>query len=615
VNQVTIGRTAPSLWTTGGGGGYTPPVPAPPTVLESLTIGYDTANNPTSFTDNRIPAEWPAGAGPISRTATYDDAYQLTQVGYSTADLTWTSPFAYEASTNNPGPVPGKVMGARPKLQQFTYDYLGNMTNSVDDEEALFDRSFAGAITYSATSPNQVTSAAGTGLGTAYDAAGNLTGLTVLRTGPCEAPTNACNQDFQYTWDEVGRLASATRWDSTTTLPPPSIRPTTVATVTATYRYSGTERVYQSYYDTSLSATEYTVNIFPSLRLNHTQASGNDYVRSSTTETVYLGGIARVVYGSLPSPSGNAQHIFLELGDPIGSTDIVIDRETSELVERRTEQAFGAEETDYRQASRWSSFREDYRLTGKEDDVAFGLVFFGARYYAPALGRWISPDPLTIHGARGDLNPYAYVGNSPLSHRDRWGLMEEGEDDYGQDADDDDGYEEEGGAGGGNPGGGAGGPGGYGGYHAPPPPPPQPVYGPPVMQDSGQAAAPSPRSAGTQVLAGAKDTVIDNAKIGMWAAMAAALASPDTAIRAAVALPLVQQFSGFLDAAKTPAAQQGGWAYNLGRWGTTALMAVAGGGARSDWGRCRERSCRIGNGWRGPTGARNYNPLPRVRRC
>jgi hypothetical protein len=40
-------------------------------------------------------------------------------------------------------------------------------------------------------------------------------------------------------------------------------------------------------------------------------------------------------------------------------------------------------------------------------------------------------------------------------------------------------------------------------------------------------------------------------------------------------LPLVQQFSGFLDAAKTPAAQQGGWAYNLGKWGTTALMAVA----------------------------------------
>ena len=69
--------------------------------------------------------------------------------------------------------------------------------------------------------------------------------------------------------------------------------------------------------------------------------------------------------------------------DPLGSTSIVIDKATSELVERATYLAFGQAETDYR-PERWRSFREDYRFTGKEDDVGSGLTYFGARYYISA---------------------------------------------------------------------------------------------------------------------------------------------------------------------------------------------------------------------------------------
>ena len=35
---------------------------------------------------------------------------------------------------------------------------------------------------------------------------------------------------------------------------------------------------------------------------------------------------------------------------------------------------------------------------GKEEDVEVGLVYFGKRYLNPQLGRWVSPDPLAIHG-------------------------------------------------------------------------------------------------------------------------------------------------------------------------------------------------------------------------
>jgi RHS repeat-associated protein len=582
--NVTIGRSAPALWTTGGGGGYTIPSPTPPTVLEDLQIGYDTANNPTSFTDNRYTTQWPAGAQPMSRTATYDDAYQLTQLTYTTGDTTWTSPFAYEVSQNSAGPVPGKIFSSRVKAQAWNYDYLGNMTSFSDDTNSVLDRSLGGTAVYG-SGPNQMVGAdsisSGYAMGAAYDAAGNLAGLTAVRTGSCSSTDGGCNEAFGYQWDELGRLASARRWDLTTTPLGPADLPATDATAVATYLYSGMERVYQEYYDAT-SGGSYTLNIFPSLRLEHTTASGSDYVRSSTTEIVYLAGLGRVVYGTLPSPSGNPQHVYLELGDPIGSTDIVVDRETSELVERRTDQAFGSEETDYR-PTRWDSLREASRFTGKEDDVAFGLAYFGARYYAPALGRWMSPDPLAVHGALGDINPYAYVGNSPLSHVDPLGLDEEGDDP----GDDNPGGEAGYGSYGGQPGGGGGGGGSGGGSvvyppsYAPAPPGPVPVFGPPVIQDSGHPAASSRGSINTadingpQIGAGAKDSIIDNAKIGNYAMLVVnGILNPAFA---ALAFPAVRQLGTVLDQAKTPAAQQHGWAYNLGKWGTTALAMAAGG--------------------------------------
>ena len=102
-------------------------------------------------------------------------------------------------------------------------------------------------------------------------------------------------------------------------------------------------------------------------------------------------------------------HVFLELPDHLGSSAIVVDQGTSELVERGTYTAFGKEESDYR-PDRWGDFREEKRFTGKEDDIEVGLHYIGARYYSAALGAvGASPDPLALHspGAEDD-NVYAY---------------------------------------------------------------------------------------------------------------------------------------------------------------------------------------------------------------
>jgi RHS repeat-associated protein len=118
--------------------------------------------------------------------------------------------------------------------------------------------------------------------------------------------------------------------------------------------------------------------------------------------------------------------VYLELGDHLGSTSVVLDHATGELVQRDTAYAYGAAESSYR-PEKFEEFREDYRFTGKEDDVEVGLIYFGKRYYAPLLQRWISADPLAIHApGEADLNLYAYVHGRVLVAVDPVGLEGEG---------------------------------------------------------------------------------------------------------------------------------------------------------------------------------------------
>ena len=68
-------------------------------------------------------------------------------------------------------------------------------------------------------------------------------------------------------------------------------------------------------------------------------------------------------------------------------------------------------------------------FTGKERDTESGLDYFGARYYASSMGRWMSPDwsakedpvPYAKLDNPESLNLYAYVLNNPLSLRDEDG--------------------------------------------------------------------------------------------------------------------------------------------------------------------------------------------------
>lgn len=61
------------------------------------------------------------------------------------------------------------------------------------------------------------------------------------------------------------------------------------------------------------------------------------------------------------------------------------------------------------------------KFTGREEDGGTGLYHFRARYYSPALQRFISEDPMGF--AAGDSNFYPYVGNDPLNYKDPSGQI------------------------------------------------------------------------------------------------------------------------------------------------------------------------------------------------
>ena len=77
--------------------------------------------------------------------------------------------------------------------------------------------------------------------------------------------------------------------------------------------------------------------------------------------------------------------------------------------------------------SQTGSQPNEFRFTGEQRDSESGFYYLRARYYDPAIGRFVSQDPI-MGSAIGPqtLNRYPYVLNNPCSLIDPWGLQYEG---------------------------------------------------------------------------------------------------------------------------------------------------------------------------------------------
>jgi RHS repeat-associated protein len=113
----------------------------------------------------------------------------------------------------------------------------------------------------------------------------------------------------------------------------------------------------------------------------------------------------------LPSPQG--EKVSYYLSDHLGSSSVITD--SSGKVTREYEyKPYGEIFTERIYDS--SSETPNFFYTGKRLDKETGLYYYGARYYDPALGKFITPD--TIVQAPFDpqsLNRYSYCRNNPIN--------------------------------------------------------------------------------------------------------------------------------------------------------------------------------------------------------
>ncbi|KAH7186850.1 SpvB domain-containing protein [Fusarium oxysporum] len=100
-----------------------------------------------------------------------------------------------------------------------------------------------------------------------------------------------------------------------------------------------------------------------------------------------------------------------QLDDLLGSVAVELD-EAAQLVTYEEHFPYGC--SSYRSVAGARRAPKRYRYSGKELDDETRLYFYGARYYAAWLGRWVSPEP---EGHDGH-NLYMFVRGNPVSNKD-----------------------------------------------------------------------------------------------------------------------------------------------------------------------------------------------------
>ncbi|RMP69509.1 RHS repeat-associated core domain-containing protein, partial [Pseudomonas syringae group genomosp. 3] len=125
----------------------------------------------------------------------------------------------------------------------------------------------------------------------------------------------------------------------------------------------------------------------------------------------------RVLHWEAGKPGAIANdQVRYSLGDHLGSSTLELDQQGG-LISQESYYPFGGTAWWAARSAVEAKYKT-VRYSGKERDAS-GLYYYGFRYYAPWLQRWINPDPA---GDVDGLNFYAMVGNSPAACVDPSGL-------------------------------------------------------------------------------------------------------------------------------------------------------------------------------------------------
>ncbi|WP_433861179.1 RHS repeat-associated core domain-containing protein [Pseudomonas thivervalensis] len=355
--------------------------------LQDLRYTYDPVGNVTHLEDKAQPVQFGSNQRiEASSTFTYDSLYQLiSATGREAAGL--TSPPDLPALGKLPID-PGQLFNF---TEHYEYDAGGNLTELRHRREG---NHYTRTLNMAAASNRLRTWNKGQStpdLAVEFDANGNQQAL---------APGQALTWNLRNQLDGVVLVRRENAPDDI-----------------ERYRYdSGGQRIRKI--QTTLGATRIhirEVRYLPGLEI---RTRDNERLEVITLQAGRC--TVRYLHWTQGRPSAIAVNpLRYSFGDHLGSSALELD-DQGDLISQESYLPYGA--TAW--AASRSTVEADYRTvrySGKERDAS-GLYYYGQRYYAPWLQRWINPDPA---GAIDGLNLYCMVGNNPLRFVDHQGLDKE----------------------------------------------------------------------------------------------------------------------------------------------------------------------------------------------
>lgn|GEM_PF-3055577 len=365
-----------------------------------------------------------------------------------------------------------KTIGSN--ITKYAYDNLGNLTSvtspsgfartySYDRAERLVQLDFDGktvSYDYNAdgtvkkiTYPNGITTEY------VYDDAKRATSVTTklgssvkeqysyTYDGNGNVLSVSGTKNISYTYDNLNRLKSYTE-NGVTTVYTYDKRNNLISEICGsnvkTYEYSGDNRLSKTIENDVETVYEYDLNGNLIRRGNDEFAYDEDnklvYSNVNSVETTYKIGVDGL-RSSKTTAGISTDYSIDEAGNVIseGSEEIIIGHmavakkigssyyyylynahgdvtaltdSTGEIVNNYSYDPWG------RIISQTENVPNDIKYAGEYQDSETGLIYLRNRYYDPAIGRFITEDPV-----KDRLNWYAYCGNNPIRYVDPWGLI------------------------------------------------------------------------------------------------------------------------------------------------------------------------------------------------
>ena len=180
--------------------------------------------------------------------------------------------------------------------------------------------------------------------------------------------------------------------------------------------YIGGYEVYRKYVNNNLDLERKTINVYDVKLFDKNNDDNEDKENKGYSidknKKFAIVDIKTVENGTtLPNPSAIIRYQY---DNHLGSACLELDN-TAAIISYEEYHPFGT--TSYRSGRNEVDVSlKRYKYIGKERDEETGLYYFGARYYAGWIGRWISVDPLKEKYL--NLTPYNYCANGPLKNID-----------------------------------------------------------------------------------------------------------------------------------------------------------------------------------------------------